>query len=194
MIFNDNAYFTNFLKEVLIELGDDPERDGLKGTPDRILNYWKDLTWSLRVPEEDFLKSITTTFDSSYDEMVTVKDIPLVSLCEHHFAIFTGHATVSYIPDYEKTKKVVGISKIARIVNYYSGRPQIQEKLTNQIAECLTKLCNPKGIGVYIEAEHTCMTCRGIKAHGSKTITTALRGCIKTKPDSRAEFLSFVKS
>lgn len=190
---NSQNNLTDNFRNILKELGEDVERDGLIDTPNRFIKSLYQKTWGLRIPEEDFIKSISTSFDISYDEMVMVKRIPLNSLCEHHISPFFGTATVAYIPDYKNESKVLGISKLARIVEYYSARLQVQERLTNQIADCLEKICNPLGIGVFIESEHTCMTQRGIKAHGSTTITTSFRGCFKTDQIARSEFLMLCK-
>ncbi len=177
---------------LLTTLGEDVHRQGLVDTPARFVKSMLEQTWGLRIPEEDFLKSITRSFDVGYDQMVSVGGIWFTSLCEHHLAPFYGHATVAYIPkcDDQGRAAVLGLSKLARLVRYYAARPQVQERMTKQIAGGLEKILkDPVGIGVRVVAEHTCMTTRGVRAPGAVTITTDLRGALREDPKARAEFL-----
>lgn len=169
-------------------IGEDPSRGGLRETPARVMKAWKEWTSGHGVDPSPMLKTFEDGAEGS-DEMVVVQDIPVYSHCEHHLAPFFGKATVAYIPN----GKVVGLSKLARVVDVFSRRLQVQERLTNQIADCLQEALNPLGVGVTLQCRHMCMESRGIKAPGCSTVTTALRGAIKEQPQARAEFLSFVK-
>lgn len=174
--------------ELLGAIGEDPDREGLVDTPARVARMYAEIFTGLT---EDPGKHMDVFFTASHDELVLVKDIPLYSMCEHHFLPFYGHAHVAYIP---RGGKVVGISKLARVTEGFARRPQLQERLTTQIAECINNKLNPLGVAVIIEAEHMCMTMRGIRKPGSRTITSAVRGIFQTRPETRAELLSLIKT
>jgi len=159
------------VRELLIALGEDPEREGLRGTPHRVARAYAELTAGLRQSPSEVL---TTTFDLGHDEMVLVRDIELWSMCEHHLVPFTGVAHVGYIP--AETGKITGLSKLARLVDVYAKRPQVQERLTTQVADALMRILEARGVIVVIEAEHLCMTMRGVRKAGARTITSAVRG------------------
>jgi len=181
---------TNLLKFV----GEDVTRNGLIETPKRVVKAYEELTWGLRVSEDEFFDSIAKEFELAYDQMVAVRSIRFTSMCEHHLLPFIGTATVAYIPDAKKNGMVIGISKLARLVEYYAARPQIQERMTTQIAKALETLMSPLGTGVWIDAVHTCMSIRGVKAVGASTVTSDLRGVIRENPETRSEFLSLARS
>ena len=171
----------------LIEaIGEDPNREGLKGTPRRIADMYAELFTGLGV---DPKKELEISFDEGHHEMVILKDIPFYSICEHHLLPFFGLAHVGYIPK----GRIVGASKLARAVEILAKRPQLQERLTSQIAEAVVEALAPNGVGVVIEAEHMCMTMRGVKKPGSKIVTSAMRGLFRTNPATRAEFMSLVQ-
>ncbi len=176
------------VRELLIAIGEDPEREGLRDTPDRVARAYAELTAGLHQRPEDVL---TTTFDIGHDEMVLVKDIELWSMCEHHLVPFTGVAHVGYIPS--TTGKITGLSKLARLVDVYAKRPQVQERLTTQVADALMELLEPRGVIVVIEAEHLCMTMRGVKKAGARTITSAVRGQMH-RAATRAEAMALIMS
>ena len=173
-------------REILLAVGEDPDREGLVETPRRVADMYAEVFSGL---EEDPHKHLKIFTESHHDEMVTVRDIPLYSMCEHHLMPFTGVAHIAYIP---KDGKVIGLSKLARIVNCYARRPQLQERLTAQVADFLQKELEPQGVAVIIEAEHLCMTMRGAKAAGARTQTSALRGLMKSDVRTRAEALSLL--
>jgi GTP cyclohydrolase IA len=175
------------VRELLIAIGEDPEREGLRETPTRVARAYAELTMGLHQRPEDVL---TTTFDIGHDEMVLVRDIELWSMCEHHLVPFTGVAHVGYIPSV--TGKITGLSKLARLVDVYAKRPQVQERLTTQIADALVDILSPKGVFVLIQCEHLCMSMRGVKKAGTLTITSAVRGLFKDNPATRAEAISFI--
>lgn len=162
-------------------IGEDPTRDGLLETPRRVVKAMREMTSGYQSKVDEIL---AVTFDVDCDEMVVVKDIPFASMCEHHMLPFTGTATVAYVPG----KRVVGLSKIARLVDAYSKRLQVQERLTTQIADAMVEHLNPKGVGVIIKAHHSCMSLRGVGKAGTM-MTSALRGVMRDKPEARAEFL-----
>ncbi len=174
------------VRELLAAIGEDPEREGLRDTPARVARAWAELTAGIRQRPEDVL---TTTFDLGHDEMVLVRDIELWSMCEHHLVPFTGVAHVAYIP--AESGKITGLSKLARLVDVYAKRPQVQERLTTQIADALMEILEPRGVMVVIEAEHLCMTMRGVRRAGARTITSAMRGMMR-EPATRAEALSLI--
>ena len=174
------------VREILLAVGEDPEREGLAETPRRVADMYAEVFSGL---EEDPRKHLKMFTESHHDEMVTVRDIPLYSMCEHHLMPFTGVAHIAYIP---KDGKVIGLSKLARIVNCYARRPQLQERLTAQVADFLQKELEPQGVAVIIEAEHLCMTMRGARAAGARTQTSALRGLMKSDVRTRAEALSLL--
>ncbi|WP_423242402.1 GTP cyclohydrolase I FolE [Tepidiforma thermophila] len=171
--------------ELLKAIGDDPTRDGLADTPRRIAEMYAEIFEGLFYDPREHLR---VGFEVAHDEMVILRNIPFYSMCEHHFLPFHGEAHVGYIPD----GRVVGISKLARVVEGYARRPQIQEQLTSQIAEAIQDVLQPDGVAVVIEAEHLCMTMRGIKKPGSRMVTSAMRGDFKNSHVTRAEFLSLV--
>lgn len=174
------------VRELLIAIGEDPEREGLRDTPARVARAYKELTSGLRKEAEDVL---TTTFDIGHDEMVLVRDIELWSMCEHHLVPFTGVAHVGYIP--AESGKITGLSKLARLVDVYAKRPQVQERLTTQVADSLVEILDPRGVIVVIEAEHLCMTMRGVRKAGARTITSAVRGQMR-QPATRSEAMALI--
>lgn len=172
------------LVERLLEaLGEDPGREGLQKTPERVWNSLSYLTEGYALDIEDVIGD--AVFEEPYDEMVVVRDIELYSLCEHHLLPFFGRAHVAYIPD----GRIVGLSKLPRVVDLFSRRLQVQERLTTQIADALDEVLQPKGVGVVLEASHLCMMMRGVQKQNSATVTSAMRGLFKTDPRTRAEFL-----
>jgi len=176
------------IRELLFAIGEDPNREGLKETPGRVARAYEELTAGLRQSAEEVL---TTTFDIGHDEMVLVRDIELWSMCEHHLVPFTGVAHVGYIP--AETGKITGLSKLARLVDVYSKRPQVQERLTTQIADSLMEILDARGTIVVIEAEHLCMTMRGVKKAGARTITSAVRG-IMHNAATRSEAMALINA
>ncbi|MBB1512180.1 GTP cyclohydrolase I FolE [Tessaracoccus sp. MC1627] len=174
------------VRELLIAIGEDPERDGLLETPDRVARAWGELLAGHGVDASGVLGK---TFDIAHDEMVLVKDIELVSTCEHHLLPFTGVAHVGYIPS--ENGRVTGLSKLARLVDIYARRLQVQERLTTQIADALVEHLDARGVIVVVEAEHTCMTMRGVRKPGSRTVTSAVRGLLR-HPATRAEAMSLI--
>ena len=173
--------------EILEAIGEDPERDGLVRTPARIAHMYEEIFAGLH---EDPSHHLTVTFEANHDEMVMVRDIPVHSVCEHHLVPFAGRAHVAYIPGADG--RITGLSKIARLVDGFAKRPQVQERLTTQIADALVHVLDPAGALVMIEAEHFCMSMRGVKKPGSLTITSAVRGLFKTNPSTRAEAMSLI--
>jgi len=174
------------VRELLIAIGEDPEREGLRETPARVARAYAELTIGLRQTPEEVL---TTTFDLGHDEMVLVRDIELWSMCEHHLVPFTGVAHVGYIP--ADTGKITGLSKLARLVDVFAKRPQVQERLTTQVADALMEILEARGVIVVIEAEHLCMTMRGVRKAGARTITSAVRG-IMHNAATRSEAMSLI--
>jgi len=175
------------VRRLLAYIGEDPDREGLLETPARFLKAWEEYTRGYRERPEDILKSFEDGAQS-VDEMVIVRDIPVYSLCEHHLAPFFGKAYVGYVPD----KRILGLSKISRLVEIFARRLQVQERLTNQIADALDTHLQPLGVAVVIECRHMCMESRGVRHTGTATVTSALRGSIKTNADTRREFLSLI--
>ncbi|MEI8000579.1 MAG: GTP cyclohydrolase I FolE [Actinomycetes bacterium] len=175
------------VREILIAVGEDPDRDGLRRTPARIANMYEEIFSGLH---EDPSRHLAVTFEADHDEMVMVRDIPLASLCEHHFVPFTGRAHVAYIPGGDG--RITGLSKIARLVDGFARRPQVQERLTSQIADALQATLEADGVFVVIEAEHLCMSMRGVRKPGSLTVTSAVRGLFKNNPATRAEAMSLI--
>ena len=173
--------------QILIELGEDPDREGLQKTPERFAKALRFLTSGYQQSPEKLLNG--AMFSVCYDEMVVVRDIELYSLCEHHMLPFFGVCHVAYIPK----KKVVGLSKIARLVNMFARRLQVQERLPQQIADAITEAVDPRGVGVLCEAQHFCMMMRGVEKQHSATVTSAMRGVFKTQMQTRSEFLSLVR-
>lgn len=175
------------MHEILEAIGEDPARPGLLDTPSRVARMYDELFAGLRVDPCDYLK---VTFEVGPQEMVILKDIPFYSTCEHHLMPFHGVAAVGYVPD----GRIVGLSKIARLVEGYARRPQVQEQLTSQIADALMQCLDPDGVAVVIEAEHLCMTQRGVKKPGSRMVTSATRGTFRKNQVTRSEFLALVRS
>lgn len=176
------------VRMILEAIGEDPEREGLVDTPRRVANMYSEIFAGLDVEPRELLK---VRFSEFHDELVLVKDIPLYSMCEHHLLPFYGRAHVAYIP---RGGQVVGISKLARVVDAYAHRPQLQERLTSQIADCINDTLKPYGVGVVIQAEHMCMTMRGIRKPGSLTVTSAVRGIFESHSEARAELLSLIQN
>ena len=176
------------VRELLIAIGEDPDREGLRETPARVARAYAEVTSGLRQRPEDVL---TTTFDLGHDEMVLVRDIELWSMCEHHLVPFTGVAHVGYIP--AENGKITGLSKLARLVDVYAKRPQVQERLTTQVADSLMRILEARGAIVVIEAEHLCMTMRGVRKAGARTITSAVRGLMHN-PATRAEAMALINA
>jgi GTP cyclohydrolase IA len=175
------------VRELLHAIGEDPDRDGLRETPARVARAYREMFAGLYTDPDSVLN---TMFDEDHDELVLVKEIPLYSTCEHHLVSFHGVAHVGYIPGNDG--RVTGLSKIARLVDLYAKRPQVQERLTSQIADALMKKLNPRGVMVVIEAEHLCMAMRGVRKPGATTTTSAVRGLFKTNAASRAEALDLI--
>ena len=183
----DHARAAAAVHELLIAIGEDPEREGLRDTPGRVARAYEELTSGLRQAPEDVL---TTVFDIGHDEMVPVRDIELWSMCEHHLVPFTGVAHVGYIP--AESGKITGLSKLARLVDVYAKRTQVQERLTTQVADALMELLGARGVIVVVEAEHLCMTMRGIKKPGAVTVTSAVRGLFRTDARTRQEAMNHI--
>ncbi|MBE6753781.1 MAG: GTP cyclohydrolase I FolE [Ruminococcaceae bacterium] len=185
----DHQRIAAAVREMLLAIGEDPDRDGLRETPDRVARMYEETLGNIH---EDPSKHIKLFEDSTgNDEMVVVKEIPLYSMCEHHLLPFIGVCHIAYIPT---GGRVLGLSKFARIVDCFARRPQVQERLTNQIADFIEESLQPKGVAVIIEAEHLCMSMRGVRASGSRTQTSALRGRMRSDARSRAEVLSLLTS
>lgn len=182
----DHARLKAAVLEIFAAIGEQPDRDGLQDTPRRIADMYAEVFGGLAIDPTEYLK---VGFEVAHDEMVILRNIPFYSMCEHHFLPFHGEAHLGYIPD----GRVVGISKLARVVEGYARRPQIQEQLTSQVAEAIMDTLNPDGVAVVIEAEHLCMTMRGVKKPGSRMITSAMRGLFKQSSVTRGEFLSLVR-
>jgi len=183
----DQARAEAAVRELLLAVGEDPQRDGLLDTPARVARAFKEIFGGLYTDPDAVLD---TTFDEGHDELVLVKQIPMYSTCEHHLVSFHGVAHVGYIPGHDG--RVTGLSKIARLVDLYAKRPQVQERLTAQIADALMRKLDPRGVIVVIEAEHLCMAMRGVRKPGAVTTTSAVRGQFKTDKASRAEALELI--
>jgi GTP cyclohydrolase IA len=182
----DHARVEKAVYELFVAIGDDPTRDGLRDTPARVARAYEEMFRGLH---QDPSEVLTTTFELSHDELVLVKDIEVASCCEHHLVPFYGYAHVGYIPS--EDGRITGLSKLARLVDVYAKRPQVQERLTSQIADSLTRLLEPRGVIVVIEAEHLCMTMRGVRKPGAKTVTSAVRGQLRNSA-TRAEAMSLI--
>ncbi|CAN5769186.1 GTP cyclohydrolase I FolE [soil metagenome] len=175
------------VREILIAMGEDPDRDGLRHTPARVGRLYAEVCAGLH---ESVDKHLKVTFEADHDEMVMVRDIPLFSLCEHHLIPFTGKAHVAYIPNAEG--RITGLSKLARLVDAYAQRPQVQERLTSQIADEIERTLQPRGVLVVTEAEHLCMSMRGVRKPGSTTVTSAVRGQFRDSVATRAEAMRLI--
>lgn len=183
----DKERIQNAVREILIAVGENPDREGLLETPKRVANMYEEIFAGLTEDPKQHIKLFNEQLN---DEMVIVKDIPFYSMCEHHLLPFFGKAHIGYIPS---DNKIIGLSKLARIVDNFAKKPQVQERLTSDIADFLNDNLQPKGVAVIMEAEHMCMTMRGARAAGSKTQTSALRGIMRTDAKTRAEVLSLLK-
>ncbi|HEX4244956.1 MAG TPA: GTP cyclohydrolase I FolE [Acidimicrobiales bacterium] len=183
----DTERIERAITEVLAALGEDPDRDGLVQTPRRVAQMYVELFAGLH---EDPARHLTVTFAADHDEMVMVRDIPFASLCEHHMVPFMGRAHVAYIP--ADDGRITGLSKLARLVDGYAKRLQVQERMTTQIADTIEAVLDPKGVLVVVEAEHLCMSMRGVKKPGTLTITSAVRGLFRTDSATRAEAMQFI--
>jgi len=175
------------VREILLAVGEDPDRDGLRQTPARVARAYAELLAGLRVDPRQVL---TTTFEADHDELILVRDIQLVSLCEHHLLPFHGVAHIGYVPGPDG--RITGLSKLARLVEVYARRPQVQERLTAQIADLLMERLQPRGVIAVLECEHMCMAMRGIQKGGARTITSAVRGLLRDDAKSRAEAMSLI--
>jgi GTP cyclohydrolase I len=183
----DHARAAAAVRELLIAVGEDPDREGLQATPDRVARAYAEVFAGLHVDPEEVLQ---TTFDEHHDELVLVKDIALYSTCEHHLVPWHGTAAVGYIPG--EDGRITGLSKLARVVDLYARRPQVQERLTSQVADAVMRRLQPHGVIVVVQAEHLCMAMRGIRKPGALTMTSAVRGIFKSDPRTRAEALSLI--
>jgi GTP cyclohydrolase IA len=175
------------VREILLAIGEDPDRDGLLDTPARVARAYAEQFAGLRQHPEDVL---TTVFDADHDELILVKDIEVYATCEHHLAPFFGVAHVGYVPN--SKGQITGLSKLARLVDVYARRPQVQERMTAQIADALMGVLEPRGVVVVVEAEHLCMTMRGVRKPGAKTVTSAVRGDFRDSARTRAEAMSLI--
>lgn len=175
------------VREILAAVGEDPERDGLVDTPARVARMYAEIFAGLHDTPDRHLK---TTFEAEHDEMVMVRDIPIYSACEHHLIPFIGSAHIAYIPN--DNGRITGLSKLARLADVYAKRPQVQERLTVQIADALDRVLEPKGVLVVVEAEHLCMSMRGVRKPGSTTITSAVRGLFRNNAATRFEAMRFI--
>ena len=175
------------VREILFAIGEDPDRDGLLDTPSRVARMYAEICAGLHQEPSEHL---ATVFEADHDEMVMVRDIPMYSLCEHHLIPFIGKAHVAYIPN--RSGNVIGLSKIARLVDGYAKRPQVQERLTRQVADALEEHLQPRGVLVVMEAEHLCMSMRGVRKAGSSTVTSSVTGIFRANVATRAEAMRFL--
>jgi len=175
------------VRELLIAIGEDPDREGLRDTPSRVARSYLEIYAGLHLDPDEVLQ---TTFDENHDELVLVKDIALYSTCEHHLVPWHGTAAVGYVPGTDG--RITGLSKLARLVDLYAKRPQVQERLTAQVANAVMQRLEPRGVIVVIEAEHLCMAMRGVRKPGARTMTSAVRGIFKSDPRTRAEAMSLI--
>lgn len=175
------------VQSILEAIGEDPQREGLRDTPRRVADMYEEIFEGLTLDPTSYL---SVGFEERHKEMIVLRDIPFHSVCEHHLLPFTGKAHVGYIP----AGRIVGLSKLARVVEGFARRPQLQERLTSQIADALVEAINPTGVGVVIEAQHFCMIMRGVKKPGSVMVTSAMRGLFRNNPPTRAEFLEFIRN
>ena len=173
------------VREILVALGEDPDREGLRDTPRRVAEMYAEIFSGMHV---DPRRHLQTVFTETYDELVVLRDIPFYSMCEHHLMPFEGKAHVAYLPE----GRVVGLSKMARVVDEFARRPQLQERLTTQVADSMMECVAAKGVAVVMEATHTCMTCRGVKKQGSVMVTSAVRGRCRSDARTRAEVMSLL--
>ena len=183
----DQERIAKAVREILLAIGEDPDRDGLQDTPARVGRYYSEVCKGLNTEPAEHLNK---TFDVDHDEIIIVRDIAFYSLCEHHLVPFFGRAHVAYLP--ESNGRITGLSKLARLVDGFAQRPQVQERLTAQIADAIEEKLNPRGVAVVLEAEHLCMSMRGIKKPGSQTVTSAMRGLFRKNASSRQEVLQLI--
>lgn len=183
----DAAGVEKAVRDLLVAIGEDPDRDGLRETPARMARAYAEMFAGLRMRADDVL---ATTFDAGHDELVIVRDIPFYSVCEHHLVPFHGTAHVGYVPN--ESGRITGLSKLARLVDLFAKRPQVQERLTGQVADSIMRILEPTGAIVVIEAEHLCMSMRGVRKPGTTTITSAVRGSLLRSAASRAEAMSLI--
>ena len=184
----DETKVKKAVEDLLIGVGEDPKREGLLGTPERVADMYKELFQGMGV---DPVEELKVGFQEGHREMVIARDIPFYSMCEHHFLPFFGVAHIGYIPN--ANGRVVGVSKLARVVECVARRPQLQERMTTQIADAIVKGLNPEGVAVVVQAEHLCMIMRGIKKPGSSIVTSAIRGIFQRRAATRAEFFSLIQ-
>lgn len=175
------------VREILLAIGEDPDREGLRDTPTRVARSYAEIFAGIHQRPADVLSAV---FDENHEELVIVRDIPLYSICEHHLVPWHGVAHVGYIPN--DAGKITGLSKLARLVDVYAKRPQVQERLTSQVADALDAALSPRGVIVVVSAEHLCMSMRGVRKPGATTVTSAVRGLFEASPASRAEALSLI--
>jgi GTP cyclohydrolase I len=183
----DHAKIEAAVRDILSAIGEDPDRDGLLDTPARVARMYAEITGGLRENPEEHLYKV---FDVDHDEMIMVRDIPVYSMCEHHLLPFYGTAHVAYIP--KAGGRITGLSKIARLVDGYARRPQVQERLTRQVADAVQNALDPAGVLVVVEAEHMCMSMRGVRKPGSSTVTSAVHGTMRDNPSTRSEAMRFI--
>jgi GTP cyclohydrolase I len=183
----DRARIEKAVREILLAIGEDPDRDGLERTPARVADMYDEVFAGVSADPGDHLG---LTFAADHDEMVMVRDIDLVSMCEHHLVPFIGKAHVAYVPSGDG--RLAGLSKLARLVEGYARRPQVQERLTSQVADTLDRVLSPRGVLVVVEAEHLCMSMRGVRKPGATTVTSAVRGLFRDNPATRAEAMAFI--
>lgn len=183
----DHERIAAAVREILAAIGEDPERDGLRDTPDRVARMYEEICGGLR---EDPAAHLDKTFEVEHDEIIVVRDIPFYSICEHHLIPFFGKAHLAYLP--KPDGRITGLSKLARLVDGYAKRPQVQERLTGEIADAIQKKLAPRGAAVVLEAEHLCMSMRGIKKPGAMTMTSSMRGNFRSNASSREEVLNLI--
>jgi GTP cyclohydrolase IA len=176
------------IRELLLAIGEDPDRDGLADTPRRVANMYQEIFSGLHEQPE---RHLNVTFEANHDEMVMVRDIQVYSVCEHHLMPWFGQAHVAYIPNDDG--RITGLSKLARLIEGFARRPQVQERLTSQVADAIERVLSPRGVLVVVEAEHLCMSMRGIRKPGATTVTSAVRGLFRDSVAARAEAMSFVR-
>jgi GTP cyclohydrolase I len=183
----DRGRIEKAVREILEAIGEDPDRDGMQRTPERVANMYAEVFSGLHTDPGDVL---SVTFEAGHDEMVLERDIMFSSICEHHLVPFIGRAHVAYIPN--EDGRITGLSKLARLVEGFSRRPQVQERLTSQIADTMERVLQPKGVLVVVEAEHLCMSMRGVRKPGAVTVTSAVRGLFRDSAATRAEAMAFI--
>lgn len=183
----DRERIVRAVREILEAVGEDPDREGLQRTPERVADMYAEIFEGIN---SDASAQMDVVFNAEHDEMIMIRDIPLFSTCEHHLVPFMGHAHVAYIPN--KEGQITGLSKLARVVDLLSKRPQVQERLTTQIADAIEHALSPRGVLVVIEAEHLCMTMRGVKKPGAQTVTSAVRGMFRKNEATRAEAMGLI--